>query len=379
MNKKIATIVGILVIIIVIAGLGCIDGDKVSDIADIAKMVPEETDILYYTNVQSIRGDSNLYDIYKVMKEGDIGDLLDELDIDIDDLDYIAGTGEVIITEGEFDLKELRGDLDHHYLDFDRYDYEGVEFWLGRNGEVVAISGDKLILGGDSDDVKDCIKVMKGEKSSAYDNEDVRDIINKLPKGTTEMVVTGGHYHNHKRTFSAGLVWVVENEDTLKIREVVKFYNEDEADDAKNNPQWEFKERDKFFDVDVNQSGKFLEFTAKMDIDNIGIKDYKMGVLSCLTSVPERTILPVPAPDLKIGVSSIIGQRANVQMDDFECVNITINVGKDSGDIDMSQLLMAIKNGKTCTLSSSNKIAIFETESSPPDKQVTTGSCALGI
>ena len=260
MNKKIGAIVGVFAITVVIASLGCIESG--GSVKDIAKMTPEGANSLIYSDLQTMRDDRDLRDIYKDMKKSGTSEI-DELEIDFDDVNYIATTlGGIEIIEGKFDLKDLRDELDD--LDFDKDEYKGVEFWIGEYDEAVAISGNKLILGDDKQ-VKSCIKVIKGDRTSMYDDEDVRDVINKLPSGIFTMVSTYPPYEN---ALVMGSAMIKEDEDTMKIEGVVKYDDEEDAEDAKSDLKREMKEEDKMFDVDVTQSGKFLEFSAKFDIED---------------------------------------------------------------------------------------------------------------
>lgn len=260
MNKKIGAIVGVFAITVVIASLGCIESG--GSVKDIAKMTPEGANSLIYSDLQTMRDDRDLRDIYKNMKKSELDELEDELGIDFDDVNYIAEAGDITIIGGKFDLKDLRDELDD--MDFDKDEYKGVEFWIGEYDEAVAISGNKLILGDDKQ-VKSCIKVIKGDRTSMYDDEDVRDVINKLPSGIFTMVSTYPPYEN---ALVMGYAMIKEDEDTMKIKGVVKFDDDEDAEDAKSDLKREMKEEDKMFDVDVTQSGKFLKFSAKFDIED---------------------------------------------------------------------------------------------------------------
>ena len=259
MNKKIGAIVGVLVIVVVIASLGCIGGG--GSAKDIAKITPEGAGSLMHVNLQIIRDDRDLRDIYKDIKKSEISEA-DELGIDIDDINYMAEAGGITIISGRFDLKDVRDELDDR--DFDKDDYKGVEFWTGEYNKAVAISGDKLIMGNDKQ-VKSCIKVSKGDRTSMYDdNDDVRDVINKLPGGIITMV---GAYAPYEGALAMGFVLMKEDEDTLKMKMVVTFDDEDDAEDARTDLKREMK-KEEAFDVDVKQSEKILEVTAKMDIED---------------------------------------------------------------------------------------------------------------
>jgi len=264
MNKKIGAIVGVLVIAVVIAVLLIGGGGSARDIA---KMTPEGASSFTHFNLQTIRDDKDLDDIYEAI-ESEFDELEDELGVDIDDINYIAEADGTTIIGGKFDLKDVRDELDDR--DFDKDEYKGVEFWTGEYDEAVAISGDKLIIGSDKR-VKSCIKVMKGDRTSMYDDdEDIRDVINKLPGGIMTRVDA---YPSYEGAFAMGFVLMKEDEDTLKMKGVVKFDDEDDAEDAKSALKRSMKREEDLFDVDVKQKGEFLEFSAKVDIEDLELEE----------------------------------------------------------------------------------------------------------
>ncbi|MEA3417339.1 MAG: hypothetical protein U9R02_14565 [Thermodesulfobacteriota bacterium] len=278
MNNKIVAIVGALVFVVVVAGSGCVGGGSTA--TDMIKMVPEGDGAIYffYADVQTIRDDKDLHDIYKEFEKIPSG--LEEELVDIDDVNYVAAAGKLgeeesnlSIFVGRFDLKDVRGKLEYD-LDFDKDEYKGVELWLGeydKAAAAVAIGKDKLIIG-DEKQVKNCIKVTKGDRTSIYDNESVRDVLNKLPDGIETTLVTSGDSHRDGILLAMGSVLMKEDEDILKMEGVVKFDDEDDAIDARADFKRNINEAGVLFDVDVKQKEELLEFSARM-----GIEDWEEG------------------------------------------------------------------------------------------------------
>lgn len=259
MNKKLTAIVSVLFIAVVIASLGCLGGG--GSAKDMAKMTPEGTSALTHYDLQTLRDDKDLDDVYESIEKNWPGEL-DKFGLDIDDTNYRAGDGSITILGGKFDLEDVRDELDD--AEFDKDDYKGVEFWLGEDDTAVAISGDKVICGYKGG-VRDGIKVMKGNKKSVYDdNKDFKEVIDKLPDEIMTKVETTGLYE-YKGAVMNGYVWMKEDEDTLKKVGVMKFDDEDDAEYAKSDLKRDLKER--LADVDVELREKFLEYTGKMDID----------------------------------------------------------------------------------------------------------------
>jgi hypothetical protein len=258
MNKKLAAIVGVLFIGVVVASLGCLDDNSAKAMA---KMTPEGTTGLIHYDIQKIRTDKDLDDVYESIEKS-WSDELDKYGLDIDDTNYEAAAGSITILGGTFDLEDVRDELDD--AEFDKDDYKGVELWTGED-EAVAITGDKVLYGY-KDNVKDCIKVMKEDQQSVYDdNDDFREVIDKLPGGIMTTVSCYYRYNEYGGELVRGSVWVKEDDDTLKEVGVIKFDDEDDAEDAKSDLKRDLKEE--LDDVDVELKGEFLEYTGKKDID----------------------------------------------------------------------------------------------------------------
>ena len=274
MNEKIVAILAVFAIAVVITSSGCIDGG--SSAKDMAKMVPEDASTFTHSDVQTMRDDKDLQEIYEKIAEV-IDDDLDVIGLESDDINHMAsvieedGNYELVILKGNFDLEDVRDELDD--ANFDEAEYKGVEFWkavswLGGDS-AFAISGDMLICG-DKDSVKDCIKVMKGSEQSVYDdNEDFRDVIDRLPRGMSTVVSIP-----NENALAVGIVWMRENEDTFKMEGVAKYDDEDDAENEKSDTKREMEKVGEWFDAEVKQSGKFLEFTAKIDIEDFDIENF---------------------------------------------------------------------------------------------------------
>jgi TATA-box binding protein (TBP) (component of TFIID and TFIIIB) len=261
-NGKFLEYTGKKDIAMVIAGWGGLIGGS-GCVKDMAKMVPEGTSKFIHCDLQAIRNDKDLRGIYTDMTErGFIGvSKAEELGIDIDYINhYMTTASGITILRGKFDLEDVRDELDD--ADFDKDDYKDVELWLGES-EAVAISGNRVIYGLE-DNVKGCIKVMKGSEESIYEgDEDFRMVIDKLPGGIVTKVFLEYIYAG---THAMGFVLTKEDEDTLELKGVIKFDYEDDAEDAKSELKQEL--RDTLDDIVVKQNGEFLGFTGMMDIED---------------------------------------------------------------------------------------------------------------
>ena len=272
MNEKIVAILGVFAIVVVIASLGCLGGG--SSAKDMAKMTPDDKSVLVYMNLQTMRDDKDLEDIYEKMAES-LDEDEDNPGVDINTINYVAimitssltsmtpgNMKGLVIIGGNFDLGDVREELEDQGCEEDKY--KGVEFWTEEDNDATAVFKDMLI-GGDDKSVKNCIKVMKGDRTSLYDDDDVKEVIDKLPDGIVIVVSTECSYENAP---AGGFVLIKEDEDTVKWKGVIKFDDEDDAEDTKSNIKRELKKQDGVFAVTVKQSGQFLELSAKMDIED---------------------------------------------------------------------------------------------------------------
>ena len=247
-------------IAVIIAGWGGLIGGSGS-VKEIAEITPEGASSLTHINLQAIRNDKELDEIYDSI-EGSGSYEIGGYGIDIGDVNYLAAADDIRILRGKFDLEDVRDELED--ADFDKEEYKDVEFWLDEDGEAVAISGDKVIYGS-KDGVRDYIKVMKGSEESVYEgDDDFRAVIDKLPDGIMTKVFS--EYSYEKGTQVMGFVSTKEDEDTLELKGVIKFDDEDDAEDAKSELKQELRET--LDDVEVKQNGEFLEYTGMMDIED---------------------------------------------------------------------------------------------------------------
>jgi TATA-box binding protein (TBP) (component of TFIID and TFIIIB) len=252
-KKEIGLFFGVFVIAVVIACSGCIFGGG-NSAKDMAEMVPEDAGLFAHYNIQTMRDDKDLDDAYESIEE--MFDEIADFGIDIEDTNYMVDAGSIMIFRGKFDLEDVRDELDD--ADFDKDDYKDVELWLDES-EAVAISKDNVIYGL-KDNVKDCIKVMKGSEESVYEG-DFKDVIDKLPDGIETRVKTSDF--EYKDALAWGFVLMKGDEDTLLEQGVIKFDDEDDAEDAKSEVKRNLKTV--LDDVEVTQNGEFLEYTGKRD------------------------------------------------------------------------------------------------------------------
>ena len=268
MLKKAFLVVSLGVLLaMALASVGCASGNGLTDM--LAK-VPEDTASLKYVDVQALRNDADLDDLYDAWKAA-VDTRLEAHGIDHGDVNVFAlGKGSdqrFILLVGKFDLDEVRDELgDRHY---DKGEYKGVEVWKKQPGwgaedySEVAIMGSLLILGNEAG-VEGCIGVIEEGESSWLNEADLKDVSNRLPGGVyvgLEEKLTG-----ISSLEAYGISAKKQDAGTLAIAGVAKFQEEDDADHAED--AIEYLMGLAYEDVDVTQDGVFLKGSAELDVDN---------------------------------------------------------------------------------------------------------------
>lgn len=165
-----------------------------------------------------------------------------------------------MLYEGDFDLDGVRNELEDR--DYDDDEYKGVEVW--KDYEWVALMGN-LIITGSEEAVKDCIKVIKEGEDSLADDRDAGDVMHRLPTGIWLSYST---YETYEDLEANGYSFGKKDEDTLRMTWVLRFRDEDAAEDAMEEIEDDLAEEPDFKHVDVDQDGEFVMVTADIDIED---------------------------------------------------------------------------------------------------------------
>ena len=257
----ISIILVIVVLILAIFFLGCVSENPARDVA---KTLPSDTIKFSYFDLQTMRKDEDLNSLYMYFTLLNI--YARGLGINIGDIDYYVENS-VTVFGGDFDIEEVRAALARE--GGVKGEYKGIEIWQGIGGgrsiTTVAISGNKLIFG-NKYAVKDCIDVLKGDRKSMYGIKDVKDVIERMPKGIA-MKVSKEDFA--KNTVVYGIVLMKENGNTLKLKTILKFKTEEDAKDYAEEISKELGQRskvDKIFDIKIRRDGQFIEVEGKIKI-----------------------------------------------------------------------------------------------------------------
>lgn len=232
-------------------------------VAGMMRQIPDDSTYFTFVDAKALRGDKDLKHLYEGWRDNP-GYTLDDYGIVTDDVEHtamgISLEGErYYLIDGDFDLREVRDKLDS--LGLDEGEYRGVELWE-RNGEVVVLVEDLVILSTE-EDVRDSIEVIMGEKDSLWDNQDVKDIVDRLPDGINTKYISHPQYMSYEGMKAQGTSLEKKDEDTLNMIAVFMFEDEDAARHAvaeiKEDTGAEEIERS-----DVKQDGMFVILTIQV-------------------------------------------------------------------------------------------------------------------
>jgi len=274
-HKYIISVVGVVILVCLVAGtMGCTAGQgggmgRERGVADMMMKTPQNATHLTFVNAEELRGDNDLEHLYEAWRDN-IGNTLDDYGIVADDMNLTAmgisleGEEGYYLIDGNFNPREVRDKLDS--LDFDEDEYRGVELWE-RNGEVMALMEDLVIIS-TRQGVRDSIEVIMGEKDSLWDNQDVKDIVDRLPDGINMKYICHPEYMAYEGMKAQGTSLEKKDEDTLKMTGVFMFEDEDAARDAVTEIR-EDTGAEEIERSDVKQDGRFVILTIEVGIEEM--------------------------------------------------------------------------------------------------------------
>lgn len=259
-HKKIISVIA-LISLLVLVGASTNCSLQNADATDMTKKIPEDADSFFFIDIDELRSDDDLEDFYENLEDV-YGYWSENFDIDLDDIDSLAMYGSTILIEGDFNLDDIREELED--LGYNDDEYKDVEVWKSDNGySWVAMKGNLIIMGSE-ESVKDCIKVIEEGEDSLRDDKDCKDVMDRLPGGIFVMYDTVEEYQGLE---ASGVSIQTKDEDTLKVTAIFKFEDEDAAEDAMDEIE-DYADEEDFHHINVDQDGDFVKATAEVDIND---------------------------------------------------------------------------------------------------------------
>ena len=270
MKGKAVICIVVLILAFISTGIGC-DLTKDKGAADMMKKLPNYIDFFYFMDVDAMRNDADLEKVY-IDFEDYFEVFSDYWGINFNDVDGFARAiiGFNIFFEGDFNLNEVREKLEE--LEYGGDEYRGIEIWEVED-VFIALVSNKLIIIGIEDAVKDCIKVIKDGDASLYDDEDFRDIIERLPSGIIVQFAEGIFPLSgvgYEGLEVAGMSAMKKDKNSMICTGICKFENRDAASNAMEEIEFSL-ENDPTADwrkIEVTQDSEFVVCTCEIYIED---------------------------------------------------------------------------------------------------------------
>jgi len=261
-HKKISLIIAVaLLLCLVIAMIGCTATTE-RGVVSMLKQLPENTNNFNFTDYKAVLSPSEQEGMSSYF-ESQYGIYFNDFDYAIscyDDGDYCE------IFSGDFDLSKTRNNLES--LGYNKGEYKGIELWESES-KSVALKKNLAILGGE-DSVRNSIEVIKGERKSLWDNQDIKDLVDRLPDATSiesslygsgegVSIYFGGEAF---RCYGQGISMEMTDEENMKITWVYIFNDEDTTHNAVEKMEEEAKPEE-LVSYDIYQDGRFMIVTVE--------------------------------------------------------------------------------------------------------------------
>jgi len=262
-NKKILFgIIGIVAVVAIIVGIALV-GFGGTSAKDVMNLLPESASFLYI-DYKTLRADKDLAPVWKEAIREYAG--LEKYGVS--KLSFLGVSGGVYLAGGDFELEEIRYELDDN--GFHKGAYMGEEIWKkeGYQTEAVALLGDKIIWGNEYG-VQDAIRVIKGEKASLYEsNPKMARIADKLHGGFLVMIMSAPAYSKYKDLEAMGTSIQKISEWKLKVQSVFLFDDKYSAGNAVDDIRSDLEDAEYLNDVEISVSDRYVTATATCDIED---------------------------------------------------------------------------------------------------------------
>jgi hypothetical protein len=272
-SRVLKALSGILIVTLFGALLlpGCNGGGGFSSLTGLAKIMPQDTETIFFIDSQKLKSDTDFGDIYENMKDSfeyEVTAGSGEEIIDFDDIHYLGlalvDYDTIAYVSGDFDFDSVRGALEEEGYEQD--EYMDVEIWYGPD-DAVAIHGDTLIIGYE-DGVESAIEAISDSQTSVYSSNDaIRDAIGELSSGLFSMVTADAFFPGAE---VMAMSFSKEDADSMEFSGCFVFEDNDYAEDSVESIEDDLESAD-FADVRASRSGNRVKFTAIMDAEDAGL------------------------------------------------------------------------------------------------------------
>lgn len=260
-------------------------GGESGTIVGVMKQIPAGANDIVYWNVREMEKDEDLHGMLDRWK-ADCEGWLDQFAVRTGDVEHFLGfstgaaggpagnvsTGNVsagdasAIVEGTFDLEQMRTQLKSR--EYDGGDFKGLEVWESADGLYWVVLTKDMVAVGPKENIIESIRVIEGGNPALYDDQDARDVVDRLPGGVLM------HFRRAGESPLAGEVgygdsFKKKDQETLDAYIVLKFL---EPEDAAAVLETVEEEVDLMYDrVSAKQDGRYLRIEGAVDIMDLTV------------------------------------------------------------------------------------------------------------
>lgn len=249
-----------------------------TEVVEMIQLASSNIETFLFGDATTLRNDADLAAIYETTDMFLLG-MLDVFYVDLDQVDYFAkfnsaNQREVLtVIKGNIDQNDVRVTLEE--IGSDNEEYEGIEVWdfkeqsrMGYTTLSMLTFIEDFVIFGTEDGVKASIDVFQGNRNSFYDNDDVRNMVKRLPEG---LMLGYGPEDEYDGSVSFGTSLVKIDSLTVNMIGVFKFQDFVFAENAVGEiedslalsmePVWS--------DIQVIQDDEYVKATAKVAISDL--------------------------------------------------------------------------------------------------------------
>jgi hypothetical protein len=224
-----------------------------------------------FIDIKAIRADTDLDRAYETVKDS-MQPGIEVLGVSVDDVESEALSGSVTILEGQFDLDEVKQELEGNGYEANKYNE--VDTWENSSVDIEAValvSESCIVFGSRIGSVEGCIDVIKAHADSLSDDANLQDLVGRLPSGIVVSCYSGelGQYED---LVNVGYSIVKKTADTVGLTQIYQFQDESTASAAVDDIKNDMKDQTEWTtatNVAVTRDGKYAKATADVKTDDI--------------------------------------------------------------------------------------------------------------
>ena len=294
---------GVLAIVIVVVLLfvaGVIGGGNPQP-GSILDLAPDDANSIVWTDLERILANDFLAD--ELFVEDDWKWAEDDLAIDFADLSEALlvyhDSGEIIVMKGDFDIEDLRDELEDQ--DAEENSYRGYEIWEDSDGGATALFDGYVVVSSKTKPVENVLKNLYGGSGSlanADEDNEMKQILDKVGSGFLVTAAVGNACRVER---CEGYGWALtegdESAEEAKVEIALLFRSERTAEQQADDYDQvaDFLEQEGFDIEDTEADGNFVL--------GVAIHDLEEEESRAQAEAPRPTVSQAEAPQPAVSLS----------------------------------------------------------------------------